>query len=155
MSDVNSVLKCKIWSYHEKLEYTPTRSGWVPPGQVRMGVSPNQNWGTPMPGLGYPYQVRMGTPWPGLGYPLARSGWGTPNQDWGTPQVRMGYLPGIGYTWTGYPAGGMPLVVSHRTFLLPWNEFTSSTTQRGQTSFSKLNSIESTESIKFAEYYFS
>ena len=59
----------------------------------------------------------------GGGTPTTRSGWVPPAN-----QVRLGYHPPagmgyplpprIGYAWTGYAAGGMPLAVSRRrTFL--------------------------------------
>ena len=60
-----------------------------------------------------------------MGYLLSRRGWGTPYLG----QDRMRYPPsgigqdgvppsGTGYAWTGYSAGGTPLAVSRRTFLL-------------------------------------
>ena len=83
-----------------------------------MGVTPilPDRGITTLPDEGYPIQDWMRYPY--------WTGWGTPHKD------RIGVIPiygldevpppaGMDGTWTGYAAGGTPLVVSHRrTFLL-------------------------------------
>ena len=63
--------------------------------------------GYPVPGMGHPVPGGVSTLVPDGGYPIP----------W--PWPGLGYLPGTGYVYTGYAAGGMPLAVFHRrTFLL-------------------------------------
>ena len=70
--------------------------------------SPSHNTSTgPMSFLGgTPVTGPFREGYPMTGYPLARSGWGPPA------------LPGTGYAWTGYAAGGTHLAVSHRRSVL-------------------------------------